>query len=485
MKAIFIIFDTLIRSFLSPYGGLQGGSFECLARHSTVFDRAYAGSLPCMPARRDLMTGRINFLHNSWGPLEPFERAFTQNLRDVNVYSRLVTDHYHYFEEGGNGYHTRFSSWQGVRGQEGDPWAGVVNLPNVSRLSGRNDMFRAQDLVNRRNFRTREDYPIHAVFSSAEDFIHEHHDTDRWYLQIESFSPHEPFVFHPDFGADLGFDFRQNGIDWPEYGRSQQQDAGAEYTRMCYRACVAACDHYLGRVLDLMDRYEMWEDTMLIVSTDHGFLLGERGWWGKSVQPAFPEVTHIPLFIWHPDYPGSVGHSYALAQWIDLAPTILQFFGAPILEGATGRSLNGALSGCQVGRDYALFGYFGGHCGITDGDYIYYRAPNPSYPLYRYTLAPYEMKTPVTRKHLCLAQWEPGSNWSFGSPLLRIPAEAWEPQSDEGYRHQLYHAKVGSCLEIGDSLYGMNLERGLLTKLRAAFEKEQAPRPQFDRYGIS
>ena len=48
-----------------------------------------------------------------------------------------------------------------------------------------------------------------------------------------------------------------------------------------YAALVSMCDAHLGKVLDLMDELDLWEDTMLIVCTDHGFLLGEHDWWAK------------------------------------------------------------------------------------------------------------------------------------------------------------------------------------------------------------
>ena len=53
-----------------------------------------------MPARRDLHTGRLNFLHRSWGPLEPFDNAFPALLGAHGVHTHLVTDHLHYFEDG-------------------------------------------------------------------------------------------------------------------------------------------------------------------------------------------------------------------------------------------------------------------------------------------------------------------------------------------------------------------------------------------------
>ena len=70
-----------------------------------------------MPARRDLLTGRLTFLHRSWGPLEPFDNAFPELLKAKGVHSHLVTDHYHYFEYGGATYHNRYSTFEFFRGQ--------------------------------------------------------------------------------------------------------------------------------------------------------------------------------------------------------------------------------------------------------------------------------------------------------------------------------------------------------------------------------
>src|SRR6478736_9417270 len=124
MKAVFVLFDSLNRHMLGAYGGtrIPTPNFDRLARRTMTFDSHYVGSLPCMPARRDLMTGRLTFLHRSWGPLEPFDNAFPELLRDAGVHSHLITDHYHYWEDGGATYHNRYSSFEFVRGQEADPW---------------------------------------------------------------------------------------------------------------------------------------------------------------------------------------------------------------------------------------------------------------------------------------------------------------------------------------------------------------------------
>ena len=75
MKAVMLMFDSLNREMLEPYGcdWTKTPNFERLAERSVRFTQCYAGSLPCMPARRELHTGRYNFLHRSWRPVEPFD----------------------------------------------------------------------------------------------------------------------------------------------------------------------------------------------------------------------------------------------------------------------------------------------------------------------------------------------------------------------------------------------------------------------------
>ena len=131
MKTVFVLFDSLNRHMLGPYGGkrIPTPNFDRLAKRCVTFDRHYVGSLPCIPARRDMLTGRLSFLHRSWGPMEPFDNAFPELLYGAGVYSHLITDHYHYWEDGGATYHNRYDSYEFVRGQEGDPWKAMVQPP--------------------------------------------------------------------------------------------------------------------------------------------------------------------------------------------------------------------------------------------------------------------------------------------------------------------------------------------------------------------
>ena len=126
-----VMYDSLSKRTLPIYGDTQtdAPNFARLADKCTIFDNFYAGSMPCMPARRELHTGRYNFLHRSWGPLEPFDNSMPEILKKNGVYTHLVSDHLHYWGDGGATYHSRYSSWECVRGQVADRWVGEVAHP--------------------------------------------------------------------------------------------------------------------------------------------------------------------------------------------------------------------------------------------------------------------------------------------------------------------------------------------------------------------
>ena len=177
MKAIMVMFDSLNRHMLSPYGcdWTRTENFERLAQRTVVFDNCWVGSMPCMPARRELHTGRYNFLHRSWGPLEPFDDSMPQILKDAGIHTHLVSDHYHYWEDGGATYHQRYTTWECVRGQEGDNWQPLVGFKKVPE-STRNvcgepeDNWVGQDFANRTVMTEIQDQPQSRTFQKGWNF---------------------------------------------------------------------------------------------------------------------------------------------------------------------------------------------------------------------------------------------------------------------------------------------------------------------------
>lgn len=432
MKAVMLMFDSLNRQMLSPYGCRQIATpnFERLAERCTTYDCCYAGSLPCMPARRELHTGRYNFLHRSWGPIEPFDFSAPEFLQKNGVKSHLISDHYHYWEDGGATYHTRYGSWEAFRGQEGDPWKCMAETEDnwiPANRNGRDDWGR-QDWVNRRYQQREEDFPQRRVFDAAADFLEQNHQADSWFLHIESFDPHEPF-YAPQHFRDLYPDgYRGDHFDWPFYGPVTEDAQTVKHIRREYAALLTMCDASLGRILDLFDRYDLWKDTLLIVNTDHGFLLGEHGFWGKCVMPFYEEVAHTPLFIHHPGWPAGATRCQSLVQTIDLPATLLDFFGLKKPSSMQGHSLLRPQAGGEL-RRAALFGIHGGQVGCTDGRYVYLRSPaSPeNRPLNEYTLMPTRHGTArafIPECELAAATLAEPFSFSGGCPLLRIPARA-------------------------------------------------------------
>ena len=391
MKVIMVMYDSLNRRMLEPYGcdWVKTPNFRRLAEKAATFDNSYVGSMPCMPARRELHTGRYNFLHSSWGPIEPYDDSMPEILKKSGIYSHLITDHYHYWEDGGATYHSRYSSYELVRGQEYDPWKAVRKIPQMPETVGGLGRNR-HNWANRAQMLNESDHYQNQTFDLALEFLEGNCDEDDWFLHVETFDPHEPY-FSPDrFRSQYGLPDGKH-FDWPPYRHVEETSAEVE---RCRRECAALhtmCDESLGRILDFMDKHDMWKDTMLIVNTDHGFLLGEHGCWAKCWAPFYDEVAHTPLFIWDPGCGVKGQRRKALVQTIDLAPTVLDFFGMDIPRDMQGASLRVTVASDRSVREAALFGLFGGHVNCTDGRFVYMRGPaGENAPLYEYKLMPTE-----------------------------------------------------------------------------------------------
>lgn len=420
MKAIMVMFDTLNRRTLEPYGcdWTLTPNFSRLAEKTVTFDNCYVGSLPCMPARRELHTGRYNFLHRAWGPLEPFDDSVPQMLSRAGIYTHLISDHQHYWEDGGCTYHNRYDSWECVRGQEGDRWKGWVDKPREPVHLGR---CWAQDEVNRTYFTSEDKFPMAQLCSLGLEFLEKNHAADNWFLQLEFFDPHEPFFSAKKY-KDLYYrDYEGPRFDWPEYREVTETPEQVRHCRQEYAALLTMCDTYLGKILDFMDANDLWKDTMLIVNTDHGFLLGEHDLWAKSVHPFYNEIAHIPLFVWDPRSGLCNVRRQALVQTVDLPVTLLRYFGLEPTADMQGHDLRPVMQQDSPVREYALYGMHGAQVNITDGRYVYMRDYLPgNAPLYNYTQMPTHMRCLFSVDEMRTATLHPGFSFTKGTPLFKI-----------------------------------------------------------------
>jgi arylsulfatase A-like enzyme len=506
MRAIFVLFDSLNRLAVGAYGGkLPTPNFDRFARRAVTFDTHYVGSLPCMPARRDIHTGRLNFPHRSWGPLEPFDNSFAEILKDSGIHSHLVTDHGHYFEEGGATYQCRYSTWDFIRGQENDPWKAMVQPP-LERFRERysekhypfgkavdaSSRMRVQHIVNKQWITDEENFPGPKCFASGLEFLETNRGADNWFLQIECFDPHEPFDAPARFKEAFETGWNGGVLNWPYYEHVTNSKEEIAEIRANYAALVAMCDAYFGKLLDFMDAHDMWKDTALILTTDHGYLLSEHDWWGKNLQPYYEEISHIPLVLHHPAFTSDAGKRVeGLTQTYDLMPTLLDIFGLEIPKEVQGHSLLGLVRGETPGRAVGIFGMFGGPIGATDGRYAYYLYPPDLYApgLHEYTLMPMHIRSLFSGAELQTAELVRDFGFTKEMPVMRIDAlkdSRRIPNVDkrvfENLGTRLFDLKrdPGQTSPITDPAIEARLRAGMAEVLAA----HDAPHELYARYGL-
>ena len=488
MKAIMVMFDSLNRHMLPPYGcdWVHAPNFSRLAEHTVRFTRSYVGSMPCMPARRELHTGRYNFLHRSWGPIEPFDDSMPAILSENGVYAHLVTDHYHYWEDGGATYHPRYSSFEIFRGQESDLWRPAVKDPPMPEHLGQ---MRRPDQANRQFMDRESRQPQTRTFQAGLDFMQENHDADNWFLQIETFDPHEPYYVMRHYRDLYPDGYEGPRFDWPGYGPVTETPEQVAHCRNMNAALVTMCDRNLGRVLDKMDALDLWEDTLLIVNTDHGFLLGEHDLWAKCSMPFYEEISHTPLFIWDPRCRCKGETRDSLVQTIDLAPTLLEFFGIERPPSMQGTPLRDTIARDVPVREAALFGIHGGHVNVTDGRYVYMRAPvSPENgPLYNYTYMPAHMRGLFSIEEFNGVTLAEPFTFTKGCRVMKIPAKGNAAAPGD---HRNAH-KFGTMLfdlendpKQQNPLRDQAIEQRMIQQMVSLMRWNDAPPEQFERLGL-
>ncbi|MDX9976017.1 MAG: sulfatase [FCB group bacterium] len=481
MKAIMLMFDSLNRRMLEPYGcdWVKTPNFTRLAERAITFTNSYVGSLPCMPARRELHTGRYNFLHRSWGPIEPFDDSMPEILKKNGIYSHLATDHYHYWEDGGATYHTRYSSWECSRGQENDAWKGVVRAPERPKHYGQ---WTLPNQKNRPYMAREEDQPQPKTFAMGMEFLRTNHAEDNWFLHLETFDPHEPYFVPERFQKMYPHGYKGPHFDWPLYHQVDEPAEAVEHCRLLSAALHTMCDEYLGRVLDLMDELDLWKDTLLIVNTDHGFLLGEHNWWAKVVQPCYNEVAHTPLFIWDPRSERQGERCDALVQTIDLPATVLEYFNIPLPPDMQGTPLRETVARDTPVREAALFGVHGGQVNVTDGRYVYMRAlaDSDNSPLYEYTHMPTRMVRRFTPDELKSIELAEPFTFTKGCKTMKIPGPAfWRSHQ---YGTMLFDLQADPYQErpIEDAA----VEQRMIAHMVRLMRWNDAPPEQYQRLGL-
>ncbi len=530
-RMVVVLLDSLNRHLLGAYGGteFETPNLDRFAASSIRFDNHVTGSLPCMPARHDILCGALDFLWKPWGSIELWEESITAALRRAGVTTMLVSDHPHLFETGGENYHTDFVAWDYVRGGEGDPWKTHPDLSAIGapssmpatldggwflrrRFGVDDDGFGRRHYDDSRSwFREEADLPGPTTMQAAADWLRTSAGAhDRWLLFVDEFDPHEPFDT-PEPWASMYDDapWPEARLVWPPYAVGAQDqgfltEAQARHIRANYGAKLSMIDHWFGRILDELDALDLWDTTAVVVCTDHGHYLGERraagepgddraDVWGKPMVPQFEPLGHTPLMVC---WPGSeAGRTEALTTNVDLHATIADVFGVDAPHRTHGCSLVPLLDGDVTAvREWAIGGVFGNWVQVTDGRRKYARAPvDDNFPLSmwsnRWSTMPIQpafadfMTFPLPDRRATL-DFMPGSD----VPVIRQPFEPgdvlpyWAGGGRNVGRHHLYDLDVDP--DEHENRAGDPFHAEMVDLLRTALAAVDAPAEQLTRLGL-
>jgi arylsulfatase A-like enzyme len=165
--------------------------------------------------------------------------------------------------------------------------------------------------------------------------------------------------------ADCPFPHRYHASGWGgRIGEAERQDAAAVYAGM-----ITNLDHQLGRLFGMMQQLGMWENTLVIYTTDHGEMLGDHGDAGKS--SFYRAASDIPFLVRGPRQwnaaPGQL--SQARVGLCDLLPTLVSSAGGELPDDVEGKDLAPLVRGEQARvRDYFIGGIDGRYL-VADDHY--------------------------------------------------------------------------------------------------------------------
>ena len=494
MNVILVLIDSLNRHSLSCYNESRVATpnLDAFAKRAWRFDKHYVGSLPCMPARREISAGIKELMWRPWGPLEYDDPRLAQLLLPQGCSTAIVTDHYHYWEEAANGYIQAFQSAELIRGHEIDFWQQPLKPDDdvpawVSAIDRWRGGFGRRYFANIRGFTSEADFFPARVMTGAANWLRQNADKAPFFLQVESFDVHEPFHCPEPYrsmytdgitGEDLNI--------WPPYQnpelmRQFLDEATPEelaYLQAQYDGKLTMVDTWLGRLFAEIEAQNLWDETVVIVTTDHGHDLGQHRKFGKQY-PHYDTHAHIPLLVWHPDYPGNGQSISQLTQTVDLFATVLDLFDAPLPERTHSRSFLPLLRGdTSQAREALLYGTFGQGVCATDGEWTIFKSPAADGPLNMYSTMLFQSLLTNDPLHQpeSLGDYVPGAAY----PRMRIPIEFPALSYEDFLFHTAEDAQQTTNLwnEAPD-------QRARMTRLLVELiRSEGAPPEQFTRLGL-
>lgn len=379
MNIILVIFDSLRKDSMNvygppPWGELYTPHFQAFAEQALVMTRAYPESLPTLPARRAIYTGRRVYpFHDAnfrlkgdfvgapgWGPIPEDQDTLAEMLSAAGYRTGLIADVYHMFKPSKN-FARGFDQWTFLRGQETDPARSGPRLTQAEidywlpkeMQDERNIHFIQQCIMNMHDRTSEEDYFAPRVLREAALWLEQNADAERFFLTVESFNPHEPWLVPAYYRKMYLQEEGQEQIKSGYHDVSQWDAYLLKRTRANYKGAVTLCDRWFGHFMESLRVLGLLENTAVILTADHGHSIGDRNYLGKRGYPSAPEVYDVPILIRFPSAAHAGRRSDLLVQHHDITAAILDLAEVEPSMPIDGVSfLDAALHGKPWGRDH-------------------------------------------------------------------------------------------------------------------------------------
>ena len=376
-----IMTDHTNAASLRPDSQCLTPNLSALSNDGVQFENCYTTNAICSPARASLMTGLYPSSHGVWD----VTHAHTSDWIDAPAgrfihFAELLSDHGYR-----NGYFGKWHVEQSNR-LENFGWHEFDVTGNSlmidRRRIGDNDYHSSLEL-NDEVIVTTDGYPdyllsatvtgtdkiTHPAFDQGIDFIERHLENNGFDIPFTCFisvlEPHDPYLapkeimdlydptqisLSPSFDDDLETKpevLKRMRSVWSGMDKSDWQKVVTSYY-----ASITSVDTEIERVINLLKEKDLYENTVIVFTSDHGDMLGAHGLLTKGVGTGYEEVYNIPLIVKTPNGCQLDSTAEIKVSTVDIAPTLLDYAGVEIPSGIHGKSLIPIISNTHNKKDW-------------------------------------------------------------------------------------------------------------------------------------
>jgi arylsulfatase A-like enzyme len=381
-NVVLVIVDSLRTDHVGAYGGkgAQTPNLDAFARQSLRFTRAHPESMPTVPARRAMMTGKRSFPFRHWHswadrglsggpgaqPIEASETTFHEVFARHGYRTAYVTDNPHIVSQPYDRFRGSFDYGHGINGQ-----VPVRHLPEHKVSEAYANRYIPRELIGTDeseagrmrdyltvnkvgNGRREDDFLPARVFRSAIDYLEKRakEPSEPFVIVVDSFDAHEPW--DPPYStlklyADVkpGEPEPIQPFHTPSAFAHLLRPGTLERAKALYSGEITFVDRWFGRLIEKVDELETADNTWVVMLSDHGVLLGERDIIGKSHSNLHRELWSVPFMIRHPQRRGAGSTSDYIASTHDVATTLLGAAGLRAPDVMQGENLTVLFDGKQ------------------------------------------------------------------------------------------------------------------------------------------